>query len=92
MTMSVNNGVNNPMKNTDFNIGVIVPPDKHQKPVLYSEAEARKQFNQMNSDIYGKRKVCSFEETKKTPFLIKWGAITAAVAAAGIWIFKHFKK
>lgn len=92
MTVSVNNQVNSAMKNSELRIGVIVPPDKHYKPVLYSDAEARKQFNKMNSDIYTQKKNYSFEDTKHTPKLISWGSGIAALATAGYLFLSKFKK
>lgn len=92
MTGSVNSSVNNVMKSNGLNVGVIVPPDKHYKAVLYSESEANRQFNEMTQDIYSKQKTTSFEETKKTPKLIKWSTITATLAATGYFIFTRVKK
>lgn len=89
---SVNNQVNNAMKNPELNVGVIVPPNKHYKPVLYSDSEAGRQFKQMDRDIYMNQKKYSFEDTKKAPKLITWGAVIAALSAAGLLIFSKFKK
>lgn len=59
--------VNQHMKNTGFNVGTIVPPDKFYKPVLYSDAKASKDFQMLNKDIYeGKKKAKKLNE-KKTP-------------------------
>lgn len=92
MVSSVNTVQNNSMKNSELNIGVIVPPNKIEKPVLYSDADASKQFKQLKTDIYTKQKHYSFEDTKKTPKLITWGGIMAALGAAGLFIFAKFKK
>jgi hypothetical protein len=59
--------VNQHMKNTGFNVGVVVPPDKFYKPVLYSDAKASRDFQQMNKDIYEGRKKAKKLNEKKTP-------------------------
>jgi hypothetical protein len=59
--------VNSNMKNPDFTVGVIVPPNKFYKPVLYSDAVASRDFYMLNKDIYeGKKKAKNLNE-KKTP-------------------------
>ena len=75
---SVNNSINAPkndvnahMKNTPLNVGVIVPPDAHYKPVLYSDVKATAQFNQLNRDIYDGVKRSKNINEKKTPLSIK---------------------
>ena len=86
MSSSVTNQVNSSMKNPDLNIGVIKPPNKLYKPVLYSETEANKQFRSLNYDIYSNQKKYAFEDTKQTPKLIAWGGAIAAISAA-VWLF-----
>lgn len=58
---------NQHMKNTGFNVGVVVPPDKFYKPVLYSDAKATRDFNQINRDIYEGQKKAKKLNEKKTP-------------------------
>lgn len=62
--------VNQHMKNTNFHVGVVVPPDKFCKPVLYSDAKASRDFQMLNKDIYeGKKKAKNLNE-KKTPISV----------------------
>lgn len=92
MVSSVNSVQNNSMKNSELNIGVLVPPNKIDKPVIYSDADASKQFKQLKTDIYAKEKHYTFEDTKSTPKLIKWGSILAGLSAAGLFILAKLKK
>jgi len=80
------------MKNSDLNIGVVSAPDKHYKPVLFSEKEASDTFVRMNREISANQKHYSFEETKDTPKLIKGCTFAAILAAAGALLVKKFKK
>ena len=80
------------MKNPDLHVGVITPPDKHYKPVLYSDREASAKFNEMNADIYAKQKRLDFEDTKKTPKSVKYIGIASGLAMLGYGIKCFFKK
>lgn len=55
------------MKNQGFTPGVIPAPNWHYKPVLYSAAQATKDFNQITYDIYQGRKKAESITNKKTP-------------------------
>lgn len=92
MDSSVSVKTNTSMKNPELNLGVLVPPNKIEKPVLYSEKEARTQFNQLTKDIYSKQKHYDFEDNKTTPKLIKIGAILTTLGALGVFIFSKIKK
>ena len=88
MTGSVQNSVvNNYAKPQGLHIGVICPPERFQKVVLYSDADATQQFKQLNRDVCTMQKKVSFEETKKTPksVLIVFGA---GVLTAGGFLIK----
>ena len=75
---------NSHMKNQKVNVGVVVPPDDHYKPVLYSDAKASAAFNNLNRDIYQGVKKSKDPREKKTPLLIKIMFGIGAIAAA-IW-------
>lgn len=80
-----NNSVPNPqMKAPELRVGVITPPDKFYKPVLYSDAEASQKFNQLNRDVYSMQKQISFEETKKTPKSVFWILGAAVLTVLGV--------
>lgn len=86
-----NNAANTPQKSQGLHVGVICPPDKFQKVVLYSDAEATSQFKQLNRDVYTMQKKVSFEETKKTPksvFIIGAGLLLTAVGFAIRFLIK----
>ncbi len=84
--------VNQHMKNTGFNVGVIVPPDKFYKPVLYSDAKATRDFQMINKDIYeGKKKAKKLNE-KKTPTSVFVFLGLASLAIAFPFLKKLIKK
>lgn len=86
------NSVDTSMKNTALNIGVVTPPPKIDKPVLYSDSEASKEFKELKSDIYMNSKKYSFEDTKKTPPILKWLGGIAAIIAGGWYFLAKFGK
>lgn len=61
------NTQNPQMKAPELKVGVITPPDNFVKPVIYSDREASKKFQELKSDVYQKQNKVSFEKTKKTP-------------------------
>ena len=76
--------VNAHMKNPPLNVGVVIPPDKHYNPVLYSDAQASQNIKILEHDIYeGKKKAKNIND-KKTP---KSVIAIACVALAGIGAF-----
>ena len=83
---SVNNNINAHMNNKPLVVGVIVPPDEHYKPVLYSDIKATAQFNNINRDIYQGVKTSKNLNEKKTPLSVKIifgiGAVIAAIPIA----------
>ena len=83
---------NNHMKNPEFNVGVIVPPDEHYKPVLYSDAKATNSFVRLNRDIYQGVKNSEDIREKKTPLSIKILLGVAALAAAIFGISKLIRR
>ncbi len=74
---------NSHMKNQKLNVGVVVPPDDHFKPVLYSDIKATASFNRLNQDIYQGVKKSKDPREKKTPLSIKIllgiGALVAVI-------------
>lgn len=98
----VNNSVNNAvlpknepnahMKNAPLNVGVIVPPDAHYKPVLYSEVKATAEFNQLNRDIYDGVKRSKNINEKKTPLSIKILAGIGATIATIFAVNKYLRR
>ena len=61
------NSVNSHMRNVNFNVGILTPPDDHYKPVLFSPVKATKDFCKLNQDIYQEQKKVKKLNDKKTP-------------------------
>ena len=59
--------VNPNMKNSQLNVGIITPPNDHYKPVLYSHAQASRDFQVLNQDLYVSMKNSNDIRQKKTP-------------------------
>lgn len=59
--------VNQHMKNSNFNVGVIIPPDAFKQPVVYSDLKASRDFNNMSHDIYTSTQNSKDINEKKTP-------------------------
>lgn len=75
---------NSHMKNQKLDVGVIVPPDDHYKPILYSDIKATASFNRLNQDIYQGVKKSKKINEKKTPLLVKI-VLGLGACAAAIW-------
>lgn len=86
------NSTNAHMKNPPLNMGVIIPPDDHYKPVLYSDREASKAFNQLDHDIYQSVKKSEKANNKKTPKSVFWVLGLTALALCIKPVRKLFKK
>ena len=79
---------NNRMKNSEFRVGVINPPNSHYRPRLFDGRKASYDFYLINKDIYeGKQKAKNLNE-KKTP---KSVFVVLGTALAGL-LYLHFKK
>lgn len=85
-------GVNDHMKNTDFRVGVVTPPDKFYKPVLYSDEVASKKFQEINRDIYEGKKKAKRADRKKTPKSVFVFAGLGALALSFPFLKKLFKR
>lgn len=85
------NGVNSNMKGPKLDVGVIVPPDSHYKPVLYSDSEAEKNFNVLCKDIFQSTKKSGKINEHKTPKSI-YIFLGGILAALGVCKIKHLIK
>ena len=65
MTGSVS--VNPNMKKPPLTVGIINPPDKCYKPVLYSPFQAEKELGALNQDVYVSIQNSESITKKKTP-------------------------
>lgn len=85
--------VNNPqMKNPPLNVGVIDAPNAHYKPVLYSHAQASREFNALDKDLYQHIKKFEGKDDKKTPKSVIYTLGAAALAGLVLLLRKAFKK
>ncbi len=73
-------GVNNSFNNPKFNVGVIVPPDKIQRAILYSDKNATQNIRTAQQDVYLNSKKISYEDRFKTPKSV-WYTLGAAALA-----------
>lgn len=73
--------VNQNMKNSSFNVGIIQTPDSYYKPVLYSHVQASRDFNRLDEDIYQSMKKYEGKDTRKTPksVFVALGAAALAI-------------
>ena len=83
---------NSHMKNQKLNVGVVVPPDDHYKPILYSDIKATASFNRLNQDIYDGVKKSKDPRKKKTPLSVKILLGIGAIAAAIFGISKLIRR
>lgn len=86
-----NSSVNSYMKNPPLQVGIIVPPDDHFKPVLYSDIKASYDFNRLNHDIYQGVKSSKNINEKKTPLSVKILLAIGAIAASIPLLKKLFR-
>lgn len=92
MVVVKENPANKPMLNAPLLVGVVPAPDKHPKPIIYSEKEADLLCRNDRKDIFEKGQKYSFIDNHKTPKSI---FVIPGLAAIGALIYKglrHFKK
>ncbi len=66
MSGSVSN-TNQNMKNPPLHVGVINPPNRYYKPVLYSNIQAERELGGINHDVYVSMKNSESITKQKTP-------------------------
>lgn len=95
MTGSVQTNYNSipqtPLKKVKPNVGVINAPQGHYKPVLYSHAQASREFVQLNKELNAKMKTIK-KPTKKTPTSVYIFTGIGALAIAFPFLRKLIKK
>ena len=86
-------GINVNSNNNDYNsVGLLTPPDKIRRCVLYSDTEASQNINSARSDIYQNSKKPSFEKRFSTPKSVLYLVGTGALAAVSTLAYKYAKK
>lgn len=85
----INNNPPSNMKNPPLNVGVIIPPDAHYKPILYSDHKATADFVQLNRDIYQSAKKSKNINKKKTPLSVKILAGLAVIGGSILFFIKR---
>lgn len=83
--------VNQNMQNPPLKVGVITPPDKFYKPVLYSDRAASIAFNVLDHDIYNAAQQSKKLNDKKTPTSVYVALGLAALAIAFPFVRKYIK-
>lgn len=80
--LQIENPGNRPMHYGDHVVGVLNPPDRLPKVLVYSYMDGTRQFNSMNHDIYEAQKKAKSYNTHKFPTVLKYvgGVILAATA------------
>ncbi len=84
--------VNQHMKNPPLNVGIIIPPDSHYTPVLYSHTKASKDFNRLDHDVYNAVQKSERVDKKRTPKSVFAALALGALAICCTLIKKLFKK
>lgn len=84
--------VSQTMNNPPLNVGVIYPPDKFYKPVLFSDKVASRMFNSVQQDIYDKKSSAKPLDEKKTPKSVFVALSLACLAIAFQIVKKYIKK
>lgn len=84
--------VNAHMKNSSFNVGVIVPPDSFKKKVVYSDSQASQDVCRINSDIYTGKKNAKNLNEKKTPKSVFVVLGLGTLSAAYLCLKRLFKR
>ncbi len=88
MTGSVNTDFNNPK----FNVGLLVPPDKVNRFVMYSDKEANSNIKVASHDVFVKSKKPRFEDRFKTPKSVFYSIGAAVLTVGALVLRKSFKK
>lgn len=73
-------------------VGVLTPPDKMPRLVLYSDKEASSNMNGARFDVYTTNKKISFEDRFSTPKSVFYALGIASLALIGPSVCKYIKK
>lgn len=82
---------NQNMKNIGLDIGIVIPPDKFHKPILYSDRIASHNYKVLDKDIYQSVQKSKNLNDKKTPKSVFWMLGIGALAIAFPFLRKLFK-
>ena len=78
--------------NSQHNVGVIIPPDRIKRCILFSDKEAVANIKTARQDIFINTKKPQFEDRFKTPKSVFYTLGAAAAAIAVPVLKKAFKK
>lgn len=84
-------GVNSALNNPKLTVGVLTPPDKVNRFIMYSDKEASQNIKSAQYDVYVKTKKPRFEDRFSTPKSVFY-AVGAAVLAVFIPSLKKLIK
>ncbi len=82
---------NQNMKNPPLNVGIITPPDRFNKPTLYSHVKATRDFNKLSEDIYVSVKKSESYDKRKTPKSV-YAILSAIGLTSAFFIIKKCLK
>lgn len=91
MVEQIDNPANKSMHYGNHRVGLLNPPDKLPKTVLYSGREGDRMFNQMEHDLYVGQKHANPPERHKFPLILKIIG-GATVLLSGMFCFKGIRK
>ena len=72
--------------------GILIPPDKMNKPVIYSNKIANQNLAAAQRDVYKSTKKIDFEDRYKTPKSVFWAIGLAALACVIPFVKKIIKR
>jgi len=81
----VNNPLNNSMKNGEFNIGVISPPDFIPQYSIYKPSEGYKIYDTLQKDVYQETSKATPPKKSGLPKIFKY--IFGTIALATLCLF-----
>lgn len=84
MVEQVENPANKLMHYGTSNVGVIKPPDRLPRVVVYSPFEAEKEYNKMQFDLYQSEKKTKKYEKHKFPMILK--IIGGIIVASALFV------
>ena len=89
--MNSSNNISNPPRNVA--VGILAVPDKLPKTVLFNDAEAKKKFKVLSSDVFHEKEKLTYEKVTKTPsgVFALGGILIAAVIAVKTGAYSKMK-
>ncbi len=93
--LQVDNPANKQMHYGQTSVGILTPPDRLPKVLVYSGIEAQKRYDDMQHDLYVSEKKAKKYEKRGFPTILKYlgvGIIAAGIIKCRKDIIKGLKK